>query len=62
MVDSASEGVKRPRQQQGKEGDAQPAPLRLMAPSTLPQQAYHMDGPIGFRLVEFGLDSAHPSG
>ena len=36
MGDRASEGVKRPRQQQGEEEDAQPAPLHLTAHPTLP--------------------------
>ena len=36
MVDRASEGINKPRQQQGKEEDAQPAPLHLTAHRTLP--------------------------
>ena len=36
MSRRASKGVKRPRQQQGKEEDAQPAPLHLTAHPTLP--------------------------
>ena len=35
MGDRASEGVKRPRQQQGEEEDAEPAPLHLTAHPTL---------------------------
>ena len=36
MSRRVSKGVKRPRQQQGKEEDAQPAPLHLTAHPTLP--------------------------
>ena len=36
MSRRASKGVKRPRQQQGEEEDAQPAPLHLTAHPTLP--------------------------